>query len=231
MTFSQTLDHKIQKLNDLTSHEEQLYTILNVYMELFPVLDSYLFRYSPLGYLAEGILAIVPSGLIHIRDMRDDVRSLPIIHSAIHERKAKYSSGIDFFKQTNSKYMVTAKNNSIAVTPICIDSVVIGYICTTEFKQKANIEKEMLSRFTLFGKSIGKVFVRSANRQPSQLLSRRELEVMRRVSWGETTKEIASVLGISELTIQQYVQSAVKKLGVQNRLHAVAELIRKGILH
>ncbi|MCM3567043.1 response regulator transcription factor [Neobacillus mesonae] len=230
MTFSQTLKHQIQKLEEITSHEEQLYTILKLYMELFPVLDSYLFRYSSLGYLAEGIIAIVPSGFIHIRDMRDDVRSLPIIHSAIHERKAKYSYGIDFFKQTNCKYMVTPKNNSIAVTPICVDSVVIGYICTTEFKQTGNINKEMLSYLTHFGKLIGKVFVRSAKPQPSQLLSRRELEVMRRISWGETTKEIASVLGISELTIQQYVQSAVKKLGVQNRVHAAAELIRKGIL-
>ena len=162
------------------------------------------------GVFREGILAIVPNRLIHIRDIRDDVRSLPIVHSAINERKAKYSFGIDFFKQTNSKYIVTAKNDSIAVTPICVDSVVIGYICTTEFKQIANIDKVTLSNFTLFGKSIGKVFMHSANRQPSQLLSRRELEVMRRISWGETTKEMASVLGISELTIQQYVQSAVK---------------------
>lgn len=231
MTFTQTLKHQIQILDELTNHVEQLYTILKLYMELFPVLDSYLFRYSPLGYLAEGILAIVPNGLIHIRDMKDDIRSLPIIHSAIHERKAKYSFGLDFFMQTNSKYMVTAKNDSITVTPICVDSVVIGYICTTEFKQMANIDQEMLSNFTLFGKSIGKVFMHSANRQSSQLLSRREMEVMRRISWGETTKEMASVLGISELTIQQYVQSAVKKLGVQNRVHAVAELIRKGILH
>ena len=53
---------------------------------------------------------------------------------------------------------------------------------------------------------------------------------MKRIAWGDSTKEMAYSLGISEFTIKQYVKFAIKKLGAQNRAQAVAELFRKGIL-
>jgi DNA-binding CsgD family transcriptional regulator len=37
-------------------------------------------------------------------------------------------------------------------------------------------------------------------------------------------------MDISEATVNQYVKSAIKKLGVQNRVQAVAELFRKGVI-
>ncbi|MFD2970395.1 LuxR C-terminal-related transcriptional regulator [Peribacillus deserti] len=37
-------------------------------------------------------------------------------------------------------------------------------------------------------------------------------------------------MGISELTVKQYVKTAIKKLGAHNRSHAVGELVRK-VLH
>jgi DNA-binding CsgD family transcriptional regulator len=59
----------------------------------------------------------------------------------------------------------------------------------------------------------------------------RRLEVMQRISRGESTKEMADYMYISELTVNQYVKSAVKKLNAKNRAHAVAELMRKGIIN
>jgi DNA-binding CsgD family transcriptional regulator len=61
-------------------------------------------------------------------------------------------------------------------------------------------------------------------------LSKRELEVMRKISWGESMKEMADAMDISELTVKQYVKSAIKKLGAHNRSHAVSELLRRGII-
>jgi DNA-binding CsgD family transcriptional regulator len=43
-------------------------------------------------------------------------------------------------------------------------------------------------------------------------------------------KEMAATMEISELTVKQYVKSAIKKLGAHNRSHAVGELLRKGII-
>ena len=54
---------------------------------------------------------------------------------------------------------------------------------------------------------------------------------MRNISWGKSTKEIADKMNISELTINRYVKSAIKKLGTQNRVHAVGELFRRGMIN
>lgn len=218
------------KLEDISSHEEKLYKILEIYMSNYPVLNSYLFRFSPLGYLGEGIIMLNQNGLVYISEIRDDIRTLPIIYSSILERKAKYCSGLEFLKQTSSKYIVTSNVNSMVVVPICFSSVVIGYICTTEFTKDIVIDDEILSSLTQFGRLVGKYMEKTNQMEDTQVLSKRELEVMRKISWGESTKEMAELMDISELTVKQYVKSAMKKLGAHNRSHAVGELLRRGII-
>lgn len=52
-------------------------------------------------------------------------------------------------------------------------------------------------------------------------LSKRKLEVMQYVALGENTKEIASSIQISDLTENQYIKLAIKKLKAQNRVEAI----------
>lgn len=118
----------------------------------------------------------------------------------------------------------------MVVVPICYSSAVIGYICTNEFTKETVIDEEILSSLTQFGRLVGKYMEKTNRREDSQVLSKRELEVMRKISWGESTKEMAEVMDISELTVKQYVKSAMKKLGAHNRSHAVGELLRRGII-
>jgi DNA-binding NarL/FixJ family response regulator len=225
-----TLMEKIVQLEEAPSHEEKLYKILEVYMSLYPARNAYLFRYSPLGYLGEGVLMVNSTGIVYINEIRDNVRTLPIIYSAILERKAKYCSGIEFLKQTSSKYILTSNINSMAVVPICFSSVVIGYICTTEFSEDTFLDEQALSSLTDYGRLVGKYMEQSDAIKESPNLSKRELEVMRKISWGESMKEMAAAMDISELTVKQYVKSAIKKLGAHNRSHAVGVLLRKGII-
>ncbi|PGV52193.1 response regulator transcription factor [Bacillus sp. AFS037270] len=230
MTLNSTILDNIQDLEEAQTHEDKLYKILEIYMNLFPVKNSFLFRYSHLGFLGEGIISINPDGLLHIRDIRDDIRSLPVIYAALYERRAKYCSGIEYLRQVNSKYITSSNVNSFLVVPICFSSVAIGYICTNEFENNANINDQLLTSFTQYGRQVGKIMEKTNGPDAANLLSRRELEVMKRVSWGESTKEMADTMALSEVTINQYVKSAIKKLGVQNRVQAVAELFRQGII-
>ncbi|WP_251027724.1 helix-turn-helix transcriptional regulator [Bacillus sp. ISL-41] len=170
------------------------------------------------------------NGIVYINEIRDDIRTLPIIYSSILERKAKYCTGLEYLKQTSSKYIVTSSVNSMVVFPICYSSTVIGYICTNEFTKDAVIDEEILSSLTQFGRLAGKYMEKTNRKEDSQVLSKRELEVMRKISWGESTKEMAELMDISELTVKQYVKSAMKKLGAHNRSHAVGELLRRGII-
>lgn len=224
------LEEKIRKLEDVTNQDELLYQSMELYMETFPVKNCYLFRYSSIGYLAEGIVLLTPSELVHIREIRDDVRSLPVIYSSIQERKAKYCSGIEYLKQTSSKYTFASTITSMVIVPIFFGSAVMGYYLTNEFTPTVNIDDKWLSSFTTFGKLVGKAIEKNKYELPVQELSKRELEVMKRISWGESTKEMADTMNISEFTVKQYVKSAIKKLGVQNRPHAVSELFRKGVI-
>ncbi|MEW9674084.1 LuxR C-terminal-related transcriptional regulator [Ammoniphilus sp. 3BR4] len=227
MSYPFTIQEHVKKLMVSGDQEDLIIQIIETYMKLFPVLNAHLFRYSPFGYLAEGIISLSSSGLAHIRDNREDIRSLPGILAAIRERKAKYYSGIDYMK-LSSKYILAY--HSLMILPICHNSVVIGYIISSNFKEEAEFDEKLLSSLTLFGNLIGKVLYLSNASEKQGQLSKRELEVMQRVSWGESSKEIADSLKISEPTVKQYVQSAIKKLGAQNRTQAVAELLRKGII-
>jgi|SRR5690625_2933775 len=232
MASYQTIKKSIHEIErqSIQSQEEQIYQILNVYLNLFPVLNCYLYRYSPIGYLAEGVILVDENGIQHIGDIRDDIRTLPVIYPAIHERKAKYFSGIEYFKQTSSKYIIPTSVNSVIVVPILFQSFVIGYICSNRIKKSVSITEQILSSFTVFGKLAGELIFQSNSTVNSPLLSRRELEVMRRISWGESTKEMASQMEISDSTVKQYIKTAIQKLGATNRAHAIGELFRMGIL-
>ncbi|MBT2617251.1 MULTISPECIES: helix-turn-helix transcriptional regulator [unclassified Bacillus (in: firmicutes)] len=225
-----TIQNHIQKIEKAESHEEKMYQILQIYVELFPVSNATLSRYSTLGYLGEGIISLSSNELVYISEMRDDIRSLPIIESSIRERKAKFCTGIDCLKLTSSKYIIASNVHSIIVVPICNGTTVIGFICSTQFLEGTHFGEALLSSFTHYGKLIGKFLEESDLPRPSMGLTKRELEVMRRISWGERAKEMAISMEISELTINQYVKSSIKKLGAQNRAHAVGLLLRKGIL-
>ena len=51
-------------------------------------------------------------------------------------------------------------------------------------------------------------------------LTKRELEVLKQLSFGLTNKEIAEALGISYETVKEHVQHVLRKLGVSDRTQA-----------
>ena len=61
-------------------------------------------------------------------------------------------------------------------------------------------------------------------------LTPRELAVLRLVSLGRTTEEIAKLLKLGEETIRTHLKKAQEKLSARNRTHAAAEAIRKQMI-
>ncbi len=53
-------------------------------------------------------------------------------------------------------------------------------------------------------------------------LTRRELEVLRLMAAGASTKAVADCLHVSQATVRNHVQNLLRKLGVHSRLEAVA---------
>ncbi|MGJ5816449.1 response regulator transcription factor [Paludibaculum fermentans] len=61
-------------------------------------------------------------------------------------------------------------------------------------------------------------------------LTERELDVLRLVRDGNRNKEIAAALFISETTVNYHIKNVVEKLSANDRTHAVAIALKRGLL-
>ncbi len=71
---------------------------------------------------------------------------------------------------------------------------------------------------------------RGAARPAWMLLTERERQVLRLVAAGCSNRDAARVLGISQHTVRAHLRSISQKLGVQNRLQAVALAFHAGLI-
>jgi LuxR family transcriptional regulator, quorum-sensing system regulator BjaR1 len=62
------------------------------------------------------------------------------------------------------------------------------------------------------------------------LLTSRENEVLQWAARGKSAWEIGEILDITKRTVDEHVQTAVRKLGATNRTHAVAIALRDGLI-
>jgi DNA-binding NarL/FixJ family response regulator len=61
-------------------------------------------------------------------------------------------------------------------------------------------------------------------------LTEREIDVLRRVGSGNSNKQIAAQLAISEGTVKAHMKNILPKLGARDRTHAVMIAVRRGIM-
>ncbi|MGN6684780.1 MAG: LuxR family transcriptional regulator [Devosia sp.] len=73
-----------------------------------------------------------------------------------------------------------------------------------------------------------------ALRRPARLdmpkLTGREVEVLKWMSHGKSSEDIADLLGLSHRTVEFHYNNASRKLGTMNRTHAVAEALRYNLI-
>src|SRR5260370_33916671 len=74
------------------------------------------------------------------------------------------------------------------------------------------------------------VAARLAEHMGEENLTTRELEVLRLIRDGYRNKQIADQLALAKTTVNFHVKNLVDKLGANDRAHAVAIAIRRGLL-
>ncbi len=70
-----------------------------------------------------------------------------------------------------------------------------------------------------------------ASRTPHSDLSSRELEVLHLLVSGNSNKEIANILGITEATVKSHVSAILMRLDVEDRTQAVVAALQRGLVH
>jgi DNA-binding NarL/FixJ family response regulator len=69
-----------------------------------------------------------------------------------------------------------------------------------------------------------------ADHVTDDVLSDREIEVLRRVASGNSNKIIAEQLTVSEATVKGHMKSILSKLGANDRTHAVTIAMKRGFI-
>jgi LuxR family transcriptional regulator, quorum-sensing system regulator BjaR1 len=72
--------------------------------------------------------------------------------------------------------------------------------------------------------------IRDMEARVTETLTEREIECLNWTSAGKTSVEIAEIMGLSEHTINHYLNRATKKLDTVNRTQAVAKSLRLGLI-
>ena len=65
---------------------------------------------------------------------------------------------------------------------------------------------------------------------PTRPLTEREIEILRLIAKGLSNNEAAGVLGLSRATVRTHLEHIYEKLEVTNRVEAVTEGLRKGLI-
>ena len=62
------------------------------------------------------------------------------------------------------------------------------------------------------------------------VLSARELEILKRVAGGNSNRKVAELLGVTEETVKAHMKNIMSKLSANDRTHAVTISLKRGIL-
>ncbi|WP_368311771.1 response regulator [Luteibacter sp. CQ10] len=99
---------------------------------------------------------------------------------------------------------------------------------------KSELRKEMLSTIQQMMDGKRRIPAEIANEMAEYAaddeLTPRETQVLTRVAMGEANRDVAVALGIAEETVKAHMKSILAKLQANDRTHAVAIALRRGII-
>ncbi|TLS36219.1 response regulator transcription factor [Pseudalkalibacillus caeni] len=196
---------------------------------LFPFQRASIFTYSPLTNVGEGVLFIEGSKVKSFHEVREDVRSIPHVYSALVKNKSQFIVINNSTFSFPEKYVNMFSLSSLLVIPLSHQDVSIGCVFIDRFNGQIDrkLIRQLENYFQHLTESIFKV-----TKQHEDFLhfSERQCDILQLLSNGCSTKEIAGRLEISEFTVRDYLTAISRKLDARNRTEAVAIALRKGII-
>lgn len=123
-----------------------------------------------------------------------------------------------------------ARNDAIEVLDAGADAVLSRSATEVDLRE-ATVRLTLGQRYVSPG-LLAAAFGRSAERSPADVagLTEREREVLRHLAEGRSNREIADALFIGEATVKTHLGNVYEKLGVANRVQAVAKVHELNLL-
>lgn len=224
-------DKFLQTLTELDEQEEKIIVGLQGFFRFFPFSRLSLFSYSPINFIGEGLIYLDSDGNMFSMDhIRQDIRDIPQIYNVIRNKRAEYMVLHDSKENFPVKYIQQYELTSLLVVPLWLGPLVLGCVLIDGYKGSEPISDSLIfSVEEFFRLGVNKIAAAYLEEEGARL-SKREVEVLERLSDGWSTKEMADIMGISEFTARDYISSAMKKLGARHRAQAIAEAMRMGLI-
>ncbi|MGN0385217.1 MAG: response regulator [Lachnospiraceae bacterium] len=136
----------------------------------------------------------------------------------------------------NQKVIILTVHNEVEYMLKAMDLGVNGYIlkdsCSSEIKQAIYtvmkgdvfIQKELVPILN------SKLLKRDIDKEKIKSLTNRELEILKLVSHGQSNKDLASALNISERTVKNHLSNLFKKIDVEDRTQAAVFAIKNDLV-
>ncbi|MFA8438598.1 response regulator transcription factor [Pueribacillus sp. YX66] len=225
------VDRFIQKLSKLERQEDKIITGLQGFFRFFPFSRLSLFSYSPINFIGEGLILIHSDGnIFSMEHIRQDIRDIPIVYEAIRNKRAEYIVMKDTKENFPIQYIQEYKLTSLVVVPLWFGPLVLGCVLIDGYNGVEPISESTIYAIEEYFRLGVNVIAAEYFTEEGARLSKREVEVLERLSDGWSTKEMADIMGISEFTARDYISSAMKKLGARHRAQAIAEAMRMGLI-
>lgn len=139
-----------------------------------------------------------------IDDLEAAGNLLPEIAQTYREWSIKGGIAFSFTSVTGERFLLGFDGNGPSLDSAKVNELLM--FALTAFDHYQNLRRNALS------------IVKS--------LTKREIEVVRWTAQGKTSSEIASILSLSDHTVNAYMNNAIKKLECVNRTQLVAKAIR-----
>ena len=122
------------------------------------------------------------------------------------------------------KVLVLTVHNEVEYLLKAVDIGVNGYLLKDSESGEDYIQPSLIPVLN------SKMLDRDSDSSKIESLTRRELEVLKMLSYGTYNKEIAEHLNISERTVKNHVSNIFKKIGVTDRTQAAVFAIRNNLI-
>jgi len=135
----------------------------------------------------------------------------------------------------DTRVVVLTMHDDVQRTRAALDAGAAGYLSKgCSFADVLSTVEAVASGETGLSPELASSMLRhvadAKTKDPTDLLSARQVEILQSIADGMTTKQVARELGIAQKTVHNHLNAIYRRLDTQSLTHAVLSAVRLGII-